>query len=387
MVDDPCDANASARDAVDACADQRPSSHELKRILARHRGWLEIQQASRPDDLPPNIYQEELKPLSPEWRNEALRSPAQAILFNANLTDAILSGANLSMAILIGARPRGANLSHADLSWAKLSRADLLGADLTHADLSMTVLRGAKLAATKLANATLTKANYAPASEPPHPYVVGIKGLSTVVVPAGEEVGLVQLRKLLQEAGLRDLERETTYSIERAKTSEMRGFPAVIGVIFRRAAFEWPTAYGLHPFRAPFLIMVIWLLGVPVYCWSIVNDPAPSEQGSGIYRTLPANRIVGPASEPQIEKEPKVLRVQATDWWNAIPPAAYFSLLSAVNIGFEQFTPGDWIRRLQPHDYELQAEGWTRVVSGVQALLSVFLLAMWVLTQFGRPFQ
>jgi hypothetical protein len=58
-----------------------------------------------------------------------------------------------------------------------------------------------------------------------------------------------------------------------------------------------------------------------------------------------------------------------------------------VNIGFQQFTPGDWIRRLQPHEYALKAEGWVRMVAGAQALLSVFLLAMWVLTQFGRPFQ
>jgi len=57
-----------------------------------------------------------------------------------------------------------------------------------------------------------------------------------------------------------------------------------------------------------------------------------------------------------------------------------------VNIGFEQFTPGDWIRRLQAREYSLEAVGWVRVVAGAQALLSVYLLAMWALTQFGRPF-
>jgi hypothetical protein len=28
-----------------------------------------------------------------------------------------------------------------------------------------------------------------------------------------------------------------------------------------------------------------------------------------------------------------------------------------------------------------------RVVSGAQSLISVYLVAMWVLTYFGRPFQ
>ena len=302
------------------------------------------------------------------------------------MLDANLSGANLRGADLSGADLRGAFLSNADLRGANLaanlSSSDLRGADLRDADLT-----GAILTAAKLAYANLAGANYAPASEPPYPFVAGIKGLSKVRVPNREETGLVQLRKLLQEAGLRVLEREATYSIEHARTSEMMGLPSVIGAFFRRAGFQWTTAYGLHPFRAMFLIMLIWLLGVPVYCWSIINDPGGSQQGGGIYRILPANRIVGRAAEPQIEKEPKVLRVQAADWWSAVPAAAYFSLLSAVNIGFKEFTPGDWIRRLQPHEYTLQAEGWTRIVSGTQALLSVFLLAMWVLTQFGRPFQ
>jgi hypothetical protein len=38
-------------------------------------------------------------------------------------------------------------------------------------------------------------------------------------------------------------------------------------------------------------------------------------------------------------------------------------------------------------EYSLEAVGWVRVVAGPQALLSVYLLAMWALTQFGRPFE
>jgi hypothetical protein len=129
------------------------------------------------------------------------------------------------------------------------------------------------------------------------------------------------------------------------------------------------------------------MLCVPVYSWSISHYLEQWQQAGGIYQVLPANRIDGPSAEPRIEKEPKVLRLQARNWWSAVPMAGYFSLLSAVNIGFEQFTPGDWIQRLQAHEYALRAEGWTRIVAGLQALLSVFLLAMWVLTQFGRPFQ
>jgi hypothetical protein len=40
------------------------------------------------------------------------------------------------------------------------------------------------------------------------------------------------------------------------------------------------------------------------------------------------------------------------------PAAAYFSLISAVNIGFRRLHPGDWIRRLQTREYSLEAVGW-----------------------------
>jgi hypothetical protein len=37
-------------------------------------------------------------------------------------------------------------------------------------------------------------------------------------------------------------------------------------------------------------------------------------------------------------------------------------------------------------EYDLKAVGWARTVSGFQSLLSVYLIALWVLTYFGRPF-
>jgi hypothetical protein len=67
--------------------------------------------------------------------------------------------------------------------------------------------------------------------------------------------------------------------------------------------------------------------------------------------------------------------------------AAYFSLLSAFNIGFEQFTIGDWIKRLQAQEYTLQSLGWVRRVAGVQSLLSLYLLAIAILTYFGEFFR
>jgi hypothetical protein len=78
--------------------------------------------------------------------------------------------------------------------------------------------------------------------------------------------------------------------------------------------------------------------------------------------------------------------LQARSWPGALPPAAYFSFLSAVNIGFEDFTPGDGFAVYKPANiHSKRSAGYGS--SQAQALLSVYLLAMWVLTQFGQPFE
>ena len=64
----------------------------------------------------------------------------------------------------------------------------------------------------------------------------------------------------------------------------------------------------------------------------------------------------------------------------------YFSLLSAFSLGWRALNVGTWIARVQSREYVLRATGWVRTVSGIQSLLSVYLLALWVLTYFGRPF-
>lgn len=205
----------------------------------------------------------------------------------------------------------------------------------------------------------------------------------------------MQLRDLLQKAGLRDLEREATYAIEHGKTSHQlaawkenwkENLLTVVGGGVKIAAFEWSTAYGLHPERALLLILVFWFLFTLVYIWPIWRTPRRPNQGWGIYRVIPGDRIEIRVWGPEIDNKAKVERLQYRNW-RTITYAMYFSLVSAFNIGFREFNVGNWIVRLQRHEYTLRPVGWVRSVAGAQSLLSVYLLALWVLTYFGRPFQ
>jgi hypothetical protein len=119
-----------------------------------------------------------------------------------------------------------------------------------------------------------------------------------------------------------------------------------------------------------------------VYIFAQVN-PGPN---GGIWAVWDEHRI----KQDEGCKEPQ----QLTDGFptgsselSFVLLALYFSLLSATRIGWRDFNVGNWITRIQPHQYSLQATGWVRVVSGVQSLISVYLVALAILTYFGTPFE
>ena len=121
---------------------------------------------------------------------------------------------------------------------------------------------------------------------------------------------------------------------------------------------------------------------------------------TGIWLVLPPDRIIGGGSKV------RPFKLTGHTPFRPLPPrrwprfeawlrrglrrvrlAFYFSLLSAFNLGWRELNVGNWISRLQKREYTLRATGWPRTVAGLQSLLSVYLLALWVLTYFGRPFE
>ncbi len=309
-----------------------------------------------------------------------------AQLSNAKLLQADFTDAHLFRANLVSADIRQANFTNASLAGADLSRARLNDSTFVEADLINTNVTGAILA-----YADLTNAVYAPTSAPPDPAVLGIKGLATVVFPDGSEAGLVQLRELIRKSGLRDLEREATYSIERGKTShaieKWKNSPVLaLEGFLRYIAFDLTTKYGLSPGRAIIIIFIIWLTLIPIYVVPIMRLGSERKGLTGIYRVWPEGAVVLSNGKLNIRSTASVERIHYQNIY-AFGWSAYFSLLSAFSIGFRELTVGQWLTRIQANNYMLVPTGWVRRVSGFQSLTSMYLLAMWLFTYFGRPFE
>jgi hypothetical protein len=165
--------------------------------------------------------------------------------------------------------------------------------------------------------------------------------------------------------------------------------------LFSYVLFELPSAYGMAPSRA------LGTLGFLILVFSFPYMVAVAARGpAGIWMVWLPDRVHKAEGEATPVRVTSMFLFSPLKMWVAgrwrrglarglsvLLIGLYFSVLSAFSLGWRELNVGTWIARVQPREYTLRATGWVRTVSGIQSLLSVYLLALWVLTYFGRPFE
>jgi uncharacterized protein YjbI with pentapeptide repeats len=311
-------------------------------------------------------------------------------LTEADLTEADLTEANLFMADLREANLYKAKLSRADLSDAILSEADLRKAKLISvnlyrayldkADLSEAILYKANLRGAVLGEADLKKANAVSADfsgsifEPRDVeglLFLGAKGFSTIRILFWNFKAVVDLRRVAREYGFRNEERALTAALRK---NRLRALP-LHERIFESILLDLPTDSGANPWRS-FCVLACFIVIFSFYYMNTLR----SHGKDGIWKIWIPERV----RKDLGKQEPTRLTLRG---WAVVWVGLYFSVLSAFNIGWRELNVGNWIARIQRREYIYRATGWTRTVSGIQSLLSVYLLALWALTYFGRPFE
>lgn len=320
-----------------------------------------------------------------------------------NLADAILrradaTGANFENAKLSGATlrtfttPEYAKLIQKGLpeGWTQLNdvkmrNADLTGADMIDVDFSgNSDLREVDLSSAMLKDADVSGVDLQDAIFQPNllPNVSDIARAKNLEYMKYEDSpnALAQLRKLFEDGGFRDQARKITFALSDMETQKA----SFLEKGFRTIAFKWTCAYGMRPERTlelwSGLLLILWI----TYA---VFIHAPGKSGIYIVRHVGNGEPVeeqivpGPSTKPLrlwqfVYSEARIF------FW-----AGFFCLMSAFNVGFKDIDFGRWLRLLPRTEYDLKAKGWARSVAGVQALLSIYLLALWVLTYFGHPFD
>jgi hypothetical protein len=226
--------------------------------------------------------------------------------------------------------------------------------------------------------------------------IAGAKNLDLLTYFANPDA-LVQLRKQFEDGGFREQERKITYALKRreAELSCHRGMRMLltdcVSFVFNTVFFDWTCQYGMSPGRPLILGTVLWLICSVLYFVFLHRSGE-----MGLYRVYEQRLGEAPATPRRFEKISiaSIRRFHGRqgalqflrDEWLLLWASMFFSLMSAFNIGFRDINFGRWLRLLTRQEFDIKAVGWARVVAGWQSLISVYLIALWVLTYFGRPF-
>jgi hypothetical protein len=399
---------------------------DLNEILEKHNQWMESRGNLEAKGAWAHLSNADLTGVN--LHGETLQ---HAVIEGANLTGADLDGIDLSdawlpEAILGGADLSGANLYRATFYMADLAGADLSGTNLADANLARACLAFANLARAELSNAQLDAATldgvlFEPTSLPKLRGIASAKNLESLTYWNNPDA-LFQLRKQFVDGGFRDQERKITcalkrreaeLSCEKCASSEVPVYDEggeVVGhrprpilgssdsrvgccgsFILSRVFFDWTCQYGMSPGRPLMLGVFVWFV-----CALLYFALAHRRGDAGLYRVYTQTIRDDPAAQRRIERiSPSstaqshgVRRVLQFFWSELLLLRAsmFFSLMSAFNIGFRDINFGRWLRLLTRQEFDIKAVGWARVIAGWQSLISVYLIALWVLTYFGRPF-
>ncbi|MEJ2168101.1 MAG: phospholipase D-like domain-containing protein [Desulfobacterales bacterium] len=300
-------------------------------------------------------------------------------LVSTNLNEAVLTRVRMEGAMVRDSNLRGAKMQGAEMRGALFQNTVLADAQLNGADLSEAAFENATLNNVSMAHADIRKVKYEPVPNllPNISGMAQAHGLAELMFSSSPQ-GLFELRAAFKNAGLRDAERELTYAIKHSQRlqSAKSGPGSKIDSWFNYVAFELTTEWGHAPERSLIVLLGLIPLFTLVYMYALIK---PGKDG--IWRRWHEDRVRQDLGGDELDG-PLKLR-----WYRAIGLGFYFSILSAFHIGWKDLNVGMWIAKVQRCEYILVGSGWVRMVSGVQSLISVYLLAIWVLTYFGRPFD
>jgi len=296
-----------------------------------------------------------------------------------NLQNAILRNIDLSEATLTKAKLRGAKFLKVCLKGAKLNESDLTGATFENVDLSDAELKKTDLTGAEFINADLTNVVYEPKAggQPDIQSISQALNLQCMTYTE-DRSGLVSLRDGFKKMGFRKQEQDITYALKRRDTKQLIEEGRFFEGIAWRILVEWTCEYGRKPGLPLFLMFsvigicymfyfVVILFGGKGTVWKVL----PQEQ------RLPDEKTFRP-----LPVEFTHCTILEVIWY-----PLYLSLLSTFRIGWRDLNMGTWLSRSLPFEYTLMLRGWVKIIAGFQSVVCVYLLALSILTYFGRPFE
>jgi hypothetical protein len=334
-----------------------------------------------------------------------------AIFIHVRFEGADLSGANFKNVKFYGtkfdsAQLLGTTFSYVDsdsdflADWIKarknpprIVRGDYLSfenSNMTGASLFAANLRGASfhnalMEDVSVFSVSIEDATFTPKTFPSLTELVSIEGLDRIKYDQPSR--LLRIRGELKEAGYSGRAKEITAALRHGDRLRSAWPERLATLVLFELTCNWGASSG-RPFVAILLIIVAF--SVPYY----FSMRRTTIDGSGIWVVHDVASIL-----PRTVEQP--FKIRLNENLNFIGPkrivspgkfqgvlwALLFSLLASTQIGWRDLQIAGLLERLNPNDYVLRASGWVRTLVGFQAIITVFLLALAVLSYFGSPFE
>lgn len=287
-----------------------------------------------------------------------------------------LSGLDLSNKVLRCARFIGSSLTNASLFGSDLRGAIFTQSTLKDAELGESDLRGTVFNFTELADV-----NFEPTENPQVHKISLARNLDKIKYSESPQ-SIYKLKKAFSENGYVTQEKLIIAALNRGMLpqSGFSNFASNVlqttGFWIKKILFEYTCEFGANA-----LLPLIWIYVLFVVFSGVYLLGLSSKSRSGIYVVFP-ERVSFQEKPSSINK--KMSRVS---FYKRLELAMAFSLRSALRLGFQNFDFGRWVRMLQHREYDVIAVGWLRPLSAIQSLLSIYLIALAILSGFGKPFN
>ena len=270
------------------------------------------------------------------------------------------------------------NLNYVEFTKARLTNVNFFNSHLENAFFNKDIiencsfmgsdLKGAIFTKVKFKNVDFSCANMAgvifePDSVPNVQDIAFANNLDSLTYQS-DPSALIKLKELLKASGFSEAQRKVTAAIQRRKqnlnTSKIVKFLNYI-------LFDFTSSFGLKPWRPLVLLLALIYIFYRIYLFLFfINQlriQIKHQYENRVGKTTTVNDPIQPGR------------------------LLFLSIITSFSIGFGNYNINEWAKKLLKEDYVLQPSGWTRVLTGVQYLLSLYLFFLTILLLFGDPFS
>jgi hypothetical protein len=291
-----------------------------------------------------------------------------SILPNATLENVALDGADLSYAALSNIKLIHTTAAATDFTAAHMPSALFVQATLVSARFDRAMLMGARFDRCDLTDATFAFANvdgvYWTDSTVTSRTLDSLATADNLDRIVGPVYVLVALSRQFEANGYRRAVRAMNAAIRRSSSPPL----------WESVLFDATCGYGAASGRLLLMVIGVWLICGAAYYMSLFGNGS-----AGIYLVATYHRRAGSSRSRR-----RRLRY-GFNISRSVGTAFLFSTLATFTLPLRGLVVREWIMRAQPKSFDFDARGWVRVIAGIQTIVVVLLVTLFLAVYFGSP--